>query len=151
MNKTMNPAMMAITALYPTSIVTMRSALVFYGYLEKKDDDLLDLSFVRGTQRKTDGLIRVWTLPSHLHEIGAIWIERDHFPFFLYDIPSLCAIYLLRREAIGKEAFLEAMTVFRKMIIQKRVQPSEIQNRIYLYPHALALLGDFNRFVLSLA
>ncbi len=151
MNKTMNPAVMAITALYPTSVVTMRSALVFHGYLERKENDLLDLSFVRGTQRKTDGLIRVWTLPSYLHEIGATWIEKDDIPFFLYDIPSLCAIYLLRKEVVGKKEFLEAMAVFRKMIFQKRVKPSEIQNRIYLYPRALALLADFNRFVLSLA
>lgn len=151
MNRTMNSSVLAITALYPTSVITMRSALVLYGFLEPRENDCLDLSFPRGTSKKSNELFRVWTLPSHLHKIGATWIERKGYPFLVYDIESLCAIYLLRREEIGGPAFEEACFAFRKMIHSGLVKPSDIKERINLYPNAQHLKADFDRFMLAVA
>ncbi len=142
-----------VASLYPSSIITMRSALVIHELLEKEENSLLDLSFPKGSYRKNDPQIRVWTIASHLHPIGASWIEKGENAYFLYDIPSLCALYMLfyHRQEIGKTYFLEGVHAIRRAIYEKRGEVKEIGARLYLYPNALFLLSLFQEYILATA
>lgn len=142
-----------IASLYPSSIITMRSALVIHGLLEKEEGDLLDLSFPRGSYRKKDPQIHVWILAPHLHPIGANWVEKGENVYFLYDLSSLCALYLLSyyRREISEVYFSEGISAIRRAIYEKREKVEEICARLYLYPEALSLLSLFRKYILATA
>ena len=151
MKKTMNMVVGALTAIYPSGIITMRSALVVLNYLPWKENDLLDLCFPRGSRKKNDQMVRPWILPPHLHKIGAIWVNRFGYPFLVYDEISLCILYLINYQKISNEDFDEAKKIFQSLINNKKINVAEIKNRIYLYPSAISLLNDFDRYILAVA
>lgn len=103
----------SIMARYPSSIVTLETALSLHGIIDAFVSPPFFLSFGLGYRLvKEKGVVQIWEDDS-TRRIGTLTMERDGIEFLCYDKERLL-IELFRRESrIGMEAMRQAVFYYR--------------------------------------
>lgn len=135
-----------LIANYHYAVFGLESALFINS--DSVDEFQFDLFFKKGNRRINDQLIRPWYLAPHLFEIGITEIEEEGATFPIYDINITCVHYLFLKDEMSAEYFERGKRQIKRLILENKANPFQIQKYIRLFPKANSLQSDFENLIL---
>ena len=100
---------------YPTGIVTLTTALSFYGLIDEWIKEPFNFNFKKGYRKITDIRIKEFRDPSEIQMLGVTKQSHNNIEFFIYDKERLLIELWRKEKFIQRDVYKQAIFAYRNL------------------------------------
>ena len=133
---------------FPTGVVTLETALSYYGLTDNWINAPYDFCFQTGYRRINDSNIRQFRDNKEILYLGIDTKEHNGYTFLVYDIERLLVELFRKEKYVSLDVYKQAILAYRNLVIDNKLNIPLVKEYLSRVPKSNIYLKKLSREVL---